>query len=545
LKFATKTSRLSAETRRWKTDNASSGEKDPKKDIKDEEVELFATDVPKTREEVIRQAETFKKLYQEIEDTVNRKHESLVNKEDSVFSQFRKPRTDGNDVTGMTPSAASFASADSLRNAQDIKIRRNTILRRTLLYTLGEMSWDARSIRYALAERKLLVLYAIFTAGLLGFAYFSSSPEYDFFGRQEFEEEQRRKRAAMAQAQNNGDHAASGFSGLVSNAWDSVVEFGSNFSLLEPFKKIAYLVGGSIVSLRMLHSFWKGDPLSDDERLIVAHTPVSLAEDLRPDEFHHVNPLLRIMATGHIPVGPWTAVIPPSPWAPHLTVVIETDLLYSIGFNAKGERVMRKRPFADYFLASVGENAEIILSSAHHSKASAKHFFKLFDPYGVASYTFTAEDHRWDGLDWLKPLEERYIGRKPERLLVLDSDHRHCGSMCKNVLRIKPWQGNDTDTTFLDLTPLVKYMAAGVEEGFDTRSVISKYEGNSSAKDVIREQIALSGLEVPKDDPLERRLREKYGRDQEQEQVLTDSEFSASMDRVLDHRNIQPRPVHI
>lgn len=537
-----KSGSIDVTSRRWNSKDAPMSDKEQNEHLNNVFDGMFATDKPKSREEVIKQAESYAKLHEEALAQANKVHERLIKKDDSVFSQFHQPRKDGKDVEGMSPAAHSFASAESLRSSHDIKIRRNTILRKTLWYTLGELTFDKRTIQYLLSERKLLVVYALLTAGLLTYAFFSSSPDYDFFNEREFEEEQRLKREKEALAGGNAALVASGISSSISEAWESTKDFARNFSPLEPFKKAAYMVGGAIVSLRMLHSFWKGDPLSEDERLIAAQTPISLLEDLRPDEYQHVSPLLRILATGHIPVSPWTAVIPPSPWAPHLTLVVDTDLLYSVGFNSRGERVMRKRPFADYFLTSLSENAEIILTSCAHSKTSAKSFFKLFDPHSVASHTLTAEDHLWDGLNWKIPLEERYLGRKPERLVVLQADRSHCGSMCNNVLRVKPWQGVDTDTTFLELTPLMKYMAAGIEEGLDTRNVISKYEGNSSAKDVIREHLAYTGIDVPKDNPLEERLRAKYAREKEEIRELTEEEFSSSVHRVLDDRAIHPSP---
>lgn len=83
-------------------------------------------------------------------------------------------------------------------------------------------------------------------------------------------------------------------------------------------------------------------------------------------------------------------------------------------------------------------------------------------------------------------------------------------------------------------------MAAGIEEGLDTRNVISKYEGNNSAKDVIREHLAYTGVEVPKDNPLEERLRAKYARERQEVRQLSDEEYSSSVHRVLDDRAIHP-----
>jgi len=624
LKSDQRSSSLSTVSRRWRSDGPLSNQKDSGKSSSKPDHGYFATDDPQTREEIVSDAKSFQQMFAEEKAKFSESpYSHLAHDENSVFGQYRRKlssSSDPLDIEGMTPSESGISNSESLRSSGDLKIRRNTVLRKTFWYSFSELAFDLRMWRYALRERKFLVLYALLTAGLIGYAVLRPSPEYDFLGKKRFDEEQLKEQRRLKEDQEEQDKRsgevsisasiANGASSLISDTWDAVYDFGANFSLLEPFKKLAYVIGGTIVGFRMLHQMWKGDPLSEDERLIVAHTPLSLVQDLRADEYHHVSPLLRIMATGHIPVTPWTALIPPSPWAPHLTIVVDTDLLYSIGFNQSGEKVMRKRPFADYFLASLGENAEIILSSAHHSKASAKHFFRLFDPYGIASHTFTAEDHRWDGISWLKPLEERFIGRKPQRLVVLDNSYDHCGSMCKNVLRIKPWNGNPNDTTFLELTPIMKCafsvaeeesslclissifsllslrisltsltshishlssvstlltdylpvfsfyllpcvphsplsfvptdMAAGVEEGIDTRTVIQKYEGSSTAKDVIREQLSVTGLDVPTDDPLERRLREKYSREQMEPIVLTDAEFASSLERLGDDRPVGP-----
>lgn len=440
-------------TRRWKSDGVDSEEKPKKVPRFDPEKDAFATDSPKSRDEIVRDAKSFKELFHIALGNISTKREfdDLVKDKGSMFSKYRKTDKERVDFYGMTPRQEGIPNSESLRSTHDLKLRRNTVLRKTMWYSFAEFAFDSRNWGYALRERKLIVFYTILTAGLLGYAYLSPDNDYDFFHKREFEEKERQRKAEERPYVLSIDDT------FISRAWDSVGEYASNFSLVEPFRKLGYLIGGSIVALRMLHATWYGDPISEDERLIRAHTPISLARDLRPDEYEHVNPLIRIMSTGHITGDPWTALIPPSPWAPHLTIVIESELLFSLGFNDRGEKVMRKRPFADYFISSLGENAEIIISSAQHSKASAKNFFKLFDPYGIASHTFTAEDHRWDGMSgWIKPLEERYIGRRPERLLVLDANYDHCGTMCQNVLRVKPWQGNDGDTTFLELTPIVK-----------------------------------------------------------------------------------------
>lgn len=81
-------------------------------------------------------------------------------------------------------------------------------------------------------------------------------------------------------------------------------------------------------------------------------------------------------------------------------------------------------------------------------------------------------------------------------------------------------------------------MAAGVEEGLDTRAVIKKYEGSKTAKDVIREQLSYTGLHVPHDDPMETRLRQKYAAERVEPLVLSDREFSVSMDR-LEHDRVR------
>lgn len=80
-------------------------------------------------------------------------------------------------------------------------------------------------------------------------------------------------------------------------------------------------------------------------------------------------------------------------------------------------------------------------------------------------------------------------------------------------------------------------MAAGIEEGLDSRTVIKKYEGSQTAKDVIREQLSYTGISVPTDDPLENRLRQKYASHDVQPVILSDREFSASMDR-LEHDRV-------
>jgi hypothetical protein len=84
---------------------------------------------------------------------------------------------------------------------------------------------------------------------------------------------------------------------------------------------------------------------------------------------------------------------------------------------------------------------------------------------------------------------------------------------------------------FHDPVP-ISDMAAGIEEGLDTRLVISKYEGNSTAKDVIREQLSYTGADIPTDDPLTLRLKHKYAKEGAESVVLTDDDWVASMERL-------------
>lgn len=83
-------------------------------------------------------------------------------------------------------------------------------------------------------------------------------------------------------------------------------------------------------------------------------------------------------------------------------------------------------------------------------------------------------------------------------------------------------------------------MAAGVEEGIDPRQVIRKYEGNSSAKDIIREYVSYTGQDVPMDNPLEDRLREKYAKEDYEPVVLTDEEWGNTMERLANNRTLGP-----
>lgn len=84
-------------------------------------------------------------------------------------------------------------------------------------------------------------------------------------------------------------------------------------------------------------------------------------------------------------------------------------------------------------------------------------------------------------------------------------------------------------------------MAAGIEEGIDTRTVIKKVEGSKSARDVIREQVSYSGIEIPPDSALERRLKEKYGSVEYTEAIpLTEQEYEEAMAKITNERVVNP-----
>ncbi|XP_049850380.1 uncharacterized protein LOC126322560 isoform X2 [Schistocerca gregaria] len=405
-------------------------------------------------------------------------------------------------IPPISPSVDSFYlyPPESYLSPEELKRRRRIVARRTIMSTL-RILFPIEHL-YALSrEYRLVTCYLIFTTLLLVFYFIKPKPMYYFYTDADPAIDQNIESVQYALNRKPVVPAQEGDSYFTdtTNAFKAIL---SRYSPVIFCQKLGYFFASFYVAHRALWNLALGRPLTEAEKIREIDNPSSLADILEECETQHVSKLAQLLGTGHFPSKPWRAILPPSPWAPHLTLYIDSSLLYTIMLDDNGQTVLRKRPYADYLMAQLHECSEIILSSHIHTKTTAPQFFKLFDPYRLASHYITKEDHRWTVTNFLKPLEENHLGRRPERLVVLDSSLQHCGSMCSNVLRISLWDGNEEDSTLFELVPLLKYLANGIEEGIDTREVIRQYENKKSSYDIIKEHVRYTGFEPVEEDSL-------------------------------------------
>lgn len=144
-----------------------------------------------------------------------------------------------------------------------------------------------------------------------------------------------------------------------------------SYSLLAPFRKIGFFFASSLGSVRNFIDKMQQREEYDStmSRLeydaVVDNTPEILTLDV-------IEPSIR---------KTWKAIIPPSIYKKHLTLMIEVDLLFDVVFDREGF-YMKRRPYADYLIKTLGKYAEIILVSSFHTK-------EVFDNEIVVKHSFT------------------------------------------------------------------------------------------------------------------------------------------------------------
>lgn len=96
--------------------------------------------------------------------------------------------------------------------------------------------------------------------------------------------------------------------------------------------------------------------------------PFAWKTDASLTDFYSSQMLRKIISGGSLPVEPFSALLSPSPFNSHLTIVIDVDILFGISADESHGHVLKKRPFSDLLFQEFGDKVEIILVSTYHTK---------------------------------------------------------------------------------------------------------------------------------------------------------------------------------
>ena len=165
---------------------------------------------------------------------------------------------------------------------------------------------------------------------------------------------------------------------------------------------------------------------------------------------------------------------------PLRTLVIELDktLVHSSYSRATGWRVA-KRPGAEAFLAYMASFYEVVIfTSSLYSYADP--ILNKLDPNGYISHRlYRAETHYKSGVH-IKDLS--HLNRPLERVVVLDINEKNVSMHPENAIIIPEWKDDSSDTTLLDLIPLLENLVKA--DVADVRDEIGVMKGQSIAEGV-------------------------------------------------------------
>ncbi|XP_044735854.1 mitochondrial import inner membrane translocase subunit TIM50-C-like isoform X2 [Chrysoperla carnea] len=169
-------------------------------------------------------------------------------------------------------------------------------------------------------------------------------------------------------------------------------------------------------------------------------------------------------------------LLPDPPGAPYYqppyTLVLElTDVLVHPDWTYKTGWRFKKRPGIDQFLQQVGPPLfEVVIFTAE-TGMTVFPIIEALDPNNIISYKLVRDaTHFVDG-HHIKNLDK--LNRNLSKVIVVDWNANSVKFHPENALRIPKWEGNDDDTTLIDLAAFLKTLAATRIE--DVREVLQYY----------------------------------------------------------------------
>ncbi|KAI0566099.1 NLI interacting factor-like phosphatase [Gracilaria domingensis] len=150
-----------------------------------------------------------------------------------------------------------------------------------------------------------------------------------------------------------------------------------------------------------------------------------------------------------------------------LVIDLEDTLVHCSYSRARGWRIA-KRPGAEAFLAYMATFYEVVVFTSNlHSFADP--ILNKLDPNGYVVHRLYRHDTHYQHGVHIKDVSA--LNRDLSRVIVIDHDEKHTSLQPENAIIIPKWTGDTSDTTLLDLIPmlesLVRRDVADVREHID------------------------------------------------------------------------------
>lgn len=154
-----------------------------------------------------------------------------------------------------------------------------------------------------------------------------------------------------------------------------------------------------------------------------------------------------------------------------LVIELENTLVYSSYSRATGWRVA-KRPGAEAFLAYLASFYELVVFTGNMNSYADPILNKL-DPNGYVQYRLYRPETTMQNGVHVKDISG--LNRPLDRVVVIDKDEECVANQRENAIVVPEWKGDPSDTTLLDLIPLLEGIVR--EDVRDVRDVLRDIAG--------------------------------------------------------------------
>lgn len=169
--------------------------------------------------------------------------------------------------------------------------------------------------------------------------------------------------------------------------------------------------------------------------------------------------------------GPWLLDLETMKYPDYIpTLVMDLDkVLCHMEYDRKTGWQVVKRPGADQFLKEMQHYYELVVFSDDVVPVASE----VMARWGVACTGVLHRDFcRKTSRGFVKDLTN--LGRKPEKLIMLDHDAVAFSKQTENGILIKPFEGDENDRELFDL---IEFLKAAAMSQQDTREYIKRFGG--------------------------------------------------------------------
>ncbi|KAF5295260.1 hypothetical protein FQA39_LY13125 [Lamprigera yunnana] len=174
----------------------------------------------------------------------------------------------------------------------------------------------------------------------------------------------------------------------------------------------------------------------------------------------------------------------PPYYQPPYTLVLElTDVLVHPEWTYNSGWRFKKRPGINYFLESLSGLYEIVIYTAEQGMTVFP-IVEALDPKNLITYKLVRDATHFVHGHHVKNLD--MLNRDLNKVIVVDWNMNSVKFHPESVFYIPKWDGNDDDTTLIDLTALLLTIANS--EVQDVRNVLSYYNNFDNSLATFREK---------------------------------------------------------